>query len=103
MNSGIIKHPGSPIEVVLKALGPPGFSAYEIWLRHGNTGTEQDFLDSLKAQEARTVNFDDVEVVFEATNVQVAIEMLDQRITENSITISQSPPNDGWWYERIIL
>jgi hypothetical protein len=29
------------------AIGVPGFSAYEIWLSHGNIGTEQDFLDSL--------------------------------------------------------
>lgn len=27
--------------------GTPGKSAYEIWLEQGNTGTEQDFLDSL--------------------------------------------------------
>jgi len=27
--------------------GPRGLSAYEIWLSEGNTGTEQDFLDSL--------------------------------------------------------
>lgn len=27
--------------------GAPGKSAYQIWLDHGNTGTEQDFLDSL--------------------------------------------------------
>ena len=33
------------------AIGPPGKSAYEIWLEEGNTGTEQDFLDSLKGAE----------------------------------------------------
>jgi hypothetical protein len=27
--------------------GDPGLSAYEIWLNEGNTGTEQDFLDSI--------------------------------------------------------
>jgi hypothetical protein len=27
--------------------GPRGYSAYEIWLNAGNSGTEQDFLDSL--------------------------------------------------------
>ena len=30
------------------AISPRGKSAYEIWLDEGNTGTEQDFLDSLK-------------------------------------------------------
>lgn len=29
-----------------------GESAYEIWLRHGNEGTEDDFLDSLKGKSA---------------------------------------------------
>lgn len=29
--------------------GDKGLSAYEIWLQAGNSGTEQDFLDSLKA------------------------------------------------------
>lgn len=28
--------------------GPPGLSAYEVWLGEGNIGTEQDFLDSLQ-------------------------------------------------------
>jgi len=27
--------------------GPRGLSAYEIWIAEGNTGTEEDFLDSL--------------------------------------------------------
>lgn len=31
--------------------GDTGKSAYEIWLEVGNTGTEQDFLNSLKGQE----------------------------------------------------
>ena len=30
------------------AIGPPGKSAYEIWLEQGYEGTEQDFLNSLK-------------------------------------------------------
>ena len=29
-----------------------GESAYEIWLRHGNVGTETDFLNSLKGKSA---------------------------------------------------
>src|SRR5690625_7512372 len=28
--------------------GPEGASAYEVWLAEGNTGSEQDFLDSIK-------------------------------------------------------
>lgn len=30
------------------AIGPPGKSAYDIWLDEGYEGTEQDFLNSLK-------------------------------------------------------
>lgn len=29
----------------------PGMSAYDIWLSQGNTGTEQDFLNSLKGEK----------------------------------------------------
>lgn len=31
--------------------GDPGKSAYEIWLDEGNTGTEEDYLNSLKGEE----------------------------------------------------
>lgn len=31
-----------------KVVGADGKSAYQIWLDNGNTGTEQDFLNSLK-------------------------------------------------------
>lgn len=32
--------------------GKEGKSAYEVWLGQGNSGTEQDFLDSLKGADA---------------------------------------------------
>ena len=32
----------------IKLEGAPGKSAYEIWLEAGNTGTREDFLNSLK-------------------------------------------------------
>lgn len=31
-----------------------GESAYDIWIRHGNTGTEEDFLASLKGEPGKT-------------------------------------------------
>ena len=34
-----------------KVVGEDGKSAYDIWLGKGNTGTEQDFLDSLKGKD----------------------------------------------------
>ena len=33
------------------AIGPEGDSAYQVWLSQGNSGTEQDFLDSLKGNQ----------------------------------------------------
>jgi len=37
------------VTVVFKGdKGEAGLSAYEVWLAEGNTGSEQDFLDSLK-------------------------------------------------------
>lgn len=40
--------PGTPGKDGAQGIqGAPGKSAYEIWLEAGNTGTEQDFLDSL--------------------------------------------------------
>lgn len=34
--------------------GATGLSAYEIWLKHGNQGTEQEFLESLQAVPGTT-------------------------------------------------
>lgn len=39
--------------------GKDGLSAYEIWLNNGHTGTEEDFLDYLKADELSYI-FDNV-------------------------------------------
>lgn len=33
-----------------RVVGADGKSAYQIWLDNGNTGTEQDFLNSLKGE-----------------------------------------------------
>jgi parallel beta-helix repeat protein len=37
--------------------GEPGLSAYEIWLAEGNTGTIDDFLDSIGGSGAHTADF----------------------------------------------
>ena len=45
------------INILDKAIeGKSGLSAYQIWLSKGNEGTEEDFLDSLKAKE-KNYNF----------------------------------------------
>lgn len=36
------------VEVNVAELGLRGLSAYEVWLANGNTGTVNDYLDSLK-------------------------------------------------------
>lgn len=62
MNDQIIVTQGDDIEVIVEAQldynveivvttgqdGKDGDSAYQIWLDLGNTGTEQDFIDSLQ-------------------------------------------------------
>ncbi len=40
-----------------RVVGADGKSAYEIWLEKGNTGTEEDFLDSLKCTTDATEDF----------------------------------------------
>lgn len=37
----------------IKLEGAPGKSAYELWLESGNSGTREDFLNSLKGQDGR--------------------------------------------------
>ncbi|MEN8964486.1 MAG: hypothetical protein ABF250_00670, partial [Polaribacter sp.] len=43
--------PGSEIPGPDGAPGDDGISAYEVWLALGNTGTEQEFIDSLKGAD----------------------------------------------------
>lgn len=40
--------------------GKDGASAYEIWLKEGNTGTEADFLESLKGKDGKDASIDDL-------------------------------------------
>lgn len=53
--------PGTPGKDGAQGIqGAPGKSAYEIWLDAGNTGTEQDFLDSLVANNNTSGNNDKI-------------------------------------------
>jgi hypothetical protein len=56
----------SLIKATLKGAGAiqglPGKSAYQIWLAQGNTGTEADFLASLKAN-VRSISNADIEAI----------------------------------------
>jgi len=45
-------------QVVITGQGPAGKSAYQIWLDAGNTGDEEDFLDSLDGRSAYQVWLD---------------------------------------------
>lgn len=42
--------------------GQDGKSAYQIWLDHGNSGTEQDFLNSLKGRDGKS-SIDNIKVI----------------------------------------
>ena len=48
------------LEIDIQAAGPQGLSAYEVALQNGFVGTEQEWLDSLKAEisedEFKTIN-----------------------------------------------
>lgn len=48
------------LEIDIEAAGPQGLSAYEVALQNGFVGTEQEWLDSLKAEisedEFKTIN-----------------------------------------------
>lgn len=48
-----LRFQGSP---VFKLEGQNGKSAYELWLESGNSGTREDFLNSLKGQDGRNGN-----------------------------------------------
>lgn len=59
---------GEPSISVVMTNGARGLSAYEVWLRQGNVGTENDFLESLKAQE---VNYEFLENKPRIENVEL--------------------------------
>lgn len=53
MNKLIGKLSNKDVDIAVSlTTGARGASAYEVWLRQGNVGTENDFLESLKVQEA---------------------------------------------------
>lgn len=58
--------------------GAEGKSAYEIWLEQGNTGTEQDFLNSLKGKDYVLTETDKEEIA------EMAAEKVD--VPEGSVT-----------------
>lgn len=77
------------------ANGAPGKSAYEIWLDAGNTGTEQDFLDSLVANNGASV----------VGNSQYA-SLLQEAQAKGGYTITHMswPEHDGFYrIEKILL
>jgi hypothetical protein len=53
--------------------GADGLSAYQIWLNAGNTGTEADFLESLKGGSDRTTDYVVIPDVYFEYNDRVAI------------------------------
>lgn len=70
--------------------GPQGLSAYEIWLKQGNLGTEQDFLDSLKGEKGTPAppanfSFKDVE------DFTCKIQKIDTDLIVDSETPTESP------------
>ena len=70
--------------------GPQGLSAYEIWLKQGYRGTEQDFLDSLKGEKGTPAppanfSFKDVE------DFTCKIQKIDTDLIVDSESPTESP------------
>ena len=55
----VINEEQQQITLTITSQGPPGLSVYEIWLAEGNTGSEQDFLDSVFSHGSLTGLLDD--------------------------------------------
>ena len=70
--------------------GNQGLSAYQIWLKQGNLGTEQDFLDSLKGEKgtpAPPANFSFLDV----EDYTCPIQKIDTDLIVDSETPTESP------------
>ena len=82
---GPVGAPGTPgqngNDGAVGAQGPAGESAYQIWLDNGNTGTEQDFLNSLKAT-SMTVSPTDNNVLL---NIPCALDVYVNSVVRMSI------------------
>jgi len=64
--------------------GPEGKSAYQIWLELGNTGTEQDFIDSLKGEDGAPGN--------DGSNIVIPPSLLKLGSTDTTLNVNQGPP-----------
>lgn len=81
-----------------------GSSAYEVWLENGNTGTEEDFLESLKGGlEFPTVQKEEVDmtdrVLIKTPNETepkyLTIEQIKGSLNEEILlTLASNQPND---------
>ena len=79
--------------------GTPGKSAYDIWIEQGNTGTEQDFLDSLKGTPGTpgTAGKSAYQAWLDAGNTGNEQDFLDSLIGEPGTTPEITISDDGYW------
>ena len=68
--------------------GDPGASAYEIWLAEGNTGTEAEFLESLKGEPG------DDYVLTEADRAEIAEDAAEKAAEEVGETAVKVTPQE---------
>lgn len=54
----LLQQDNTPVQFLLTNSGPSGASAYQSWLNQGNTGTESEWLDSLKGLNALSISTD---------------------------------------------
>lgn len=72
--------------------GSDGKSAYQIWLDAGNTGTEEDYLNSLKGKDGKSENFYVKYSANENGNPMTDSPQEDTEYMGTSITTSPTPP-----------
>ena len=79
--------------------GTPGKSAYDIWIEQGNTGTEQDFLNSLKGNDGTpgSEGKSAYQAWLDAGNTGNEQDFLDSLIGEPGTTPEITISDDGYW------
>lgn len=85
--------------------GTPGKSAYDIWIEQGNTGTEQDFLNSLKGSKGDpgddgapgAAGKSAYQAWLDAGNTGDEQDFLDSLVGESGTTPEITISDDGYW------
>lgn len=81
------------ISVNIVGTGARGLSAYEIWLKDGNEGSIEDFLETLKAEYMHP-DFHSADIIEETEERQFI--SLEEKLRLSGYTHDQIAPNQTW-------